>query len=351
MKQTLLQTSDFHFDLPDELIAQFPTDQRDASRLLLMDGNSGQYQDSFFSQFIDELQTGDLLVMNNTRVIPARLFGKKETGGKLEVLIERLIDTQNVLAHVRASKSPKPGTTLLFDNDYRAEVIDREGDLFKLYFEVDDIKAVLNDIGHMPLPPYIQREDNDTDQSRYQTVYAQHVGAVAAPTAGLHFTEQLIEKIKQKGIEIAYVTLHVGAGTFQPVRVDNITEHEMHAEWIKVDQLVCDKVNNTKARRRRVIAIGTTSVRSLESAASHSQGNALEPYEGDTDIFITPGYEFKVVDALLTNFHLPESTLLMLVCAFAGYENIMKAYQHAVEEKYRFFSYGDAMFLTRQQTA
>jgi S-adenosylmethionine:tRNA ribosyltransferase-isomerase len=221
--------------------------------------------------------------------------------------------------------------------------------LFKLRFEVDDIESMLNDIGHMPLPPYIQREDNSTDQSRYQTVYAQHAGAVAAPTAGLHFTEQLLEQIKQKGIDVAYVTLHVGAGTFQPVRVDNIAEHKMHVEWIKVDEDVCRKVNTTKAQGGRVVAIGTTSVRSLETAANHSAASELQPYEGDTDIFITPGYEFKVVDALLTNFHLPESTLLMLVSAFAGYENIMNAYRHAVAEKYRFFSYGDAMFLTRDE--
>ena len=344
-----MQTSDFHFDLPEALIAQFPTEQRDASRLLVMDGNSGVYKDSAFTHFIDELQPGDLLVMNNTKVIPARLFGQKETGGKIEVLIERLLDDKHVLAHVRASKSPKSGTRLIFGADYKAEVIERQGDLFKLCFAVDNIESMLSDIGHMPLPPYIQREDNDSDQSRYQTVYAQHAGAVAAPTAGLHFTEQLLEQIKQKGIDIAYVTLHVGAGTFQPVRVDNIAEHKMHAEWIEVNEEVCNKVNHTKAKGGRVIAIGTTSVRSLESAASHSQLDKLEPYMGDTDIFITPGYQFKVVDALLTNFHLPESTLLMLVSAFAGYENIMKAYQHAVEQEYRFFSYGDAMFLTRQQ--
>jgi S-adenosylmethionine:tRNA ribosyltransferase-isomerase len=345
----MMHTSDFHFDLPEELIAQFPAERRDASRLLLLDGNSGEYRDSNFSQLINELQPGDLLVMNNTKVIPARLFGQKETGGKIEVLIERLLDSQSVLAHVRASKSPKPGSKLVFDNDYQAEVVEREGELFKLRFEVDDIESMLNDIGHMPLPPYIQREDNSTDQSRYQTVYAQHAGAVAAPTAGLHFTEQLLEQIKQKGIDVAYVTLHVGAGTFQPVRVDNIAEHKMHVEWIKVDEDVCRKVNTTKAQGGRVVAIGTTSVRSLETAATHSAASELQPYEGDTDIFITPGYEFKVVDALLTNFHLPESTLLMLVSAFAGYENIMNAYRHAVAEKYRFFSYGDAMFLTRDE--
>lgn len=345
----MIQTNDFHFDLPEELIAQYPTEQRDASRLLVVDGQTGSSRDSYFSRLLDELHEGDLLVMNNTRVIPARLFGQKETGGKIEVLIERLLDKQQVLAHVRASKSPKPGTRLIFDNNYQAEVIEREGELFKLGFDVDDIETLLEDIGHMPLPPYIQREDNTTDQSRYQTVYAQHAGAVAAPTAGLHFTQSLLEELKQKGIGIAYVTLHVGAGTFQPVRVENIHEHKMHAEWIKVDEEVCKKVNQTKSQGGRVVAIGTTSVRSLESAANKSSTTDLQPYEGDTDIFITPGYEFKIVDALLTNFHLPESTLLMLVSAFAGYENVMKAYQHAVEEKYRFFSYGDAMFLTKAQ--
>jgi len=342
-----MQTNDFHFDLPEELIAQYPTEQRDASRLLVVDGQTGLFRDSYFSRLLDELHEGDLLVMNNTRVIPARLFGQKKTGGKIEVLIERLLDKQQVLAHVRASKSPRPGTRLIFDNHYQAEVIEREGELFKLAFDVDDIETLLEDIGHMPLPPYIQREDNTADQSRYQTVYAQHAGAVAAPTAGLHFTENVLEQLKQKGIDIAYVTLHVGAGTFQPVRVENIHEHKMHAEWIKVDEEVCRKVSQTKLHGGRVVAIGTTSVRSLETAANKSSTTDLQPYEGDTDIFITPGYEFKIVDALLTNFHLPESTLLMLVSAFAGYENVMKAYQHAVEEKYRFFSYGDAMFLTK----
>jgi S-adenosylmethionine:tRNA ribosyltransferase-isomerase len=252
MKQTPLQTSDFHFDLPDELIAQFPSEQRDASRLLVVDGNSGQYRDSQFSALLDELKPGDLLVMNNTRVIPARLHGTKETGGRIEVLVERLLDQQTVLAHVRASKSPKPGTKLLFANDYQAEVMERQGDLFRLHFQVEDIEAMLNAIGHMPLPPYIQRDDNETDQSRYQTVYAQHSGAVAAPTAGLHFTEAMLEKVKQQGIETAYVTLHVGAGTFQPVRVDNIAEHKMHAEWIRVDAEVCNKVNATRKKGGRI---------------------------------------------------------------------------------------------------
>lgn len=351
MTKTNLQTSDFHFDLPEELIAQYPAQQRDASRLLLVDGHTGLCRDSQFSGLLNELREGDLLVMNNTRVIPARLFGQKETGGKIEVLIERLLDQNQVLAHIRASKSPKPGTRLNFENDYHAEVIERQGELFKLRFEVDNIESLLNDIGHMPLPPYIQRDDTNVDQSRYQTVYAQHAGAVAAPTAGLHFTEDMLQQVRNMGVDIAYVTLHVGAGTFQPVRVENIDEHKMHAEWIRVDDDVCCKVNNTRAQGGRVVAVGTTSVRSLETAANHSQGNELQPYEGDTDIFITPGYEFKIVDALLTNFHLPESTLLMLVSAFAGYENMMKAYQHAVKERYRFFSYGDAMFLTKAQVA
>lgn len=347
-----MKRSDFHFELPEELIAQYPAERRDASRLLVLDGTSGEIRDSQFACLPAELRAGDLLVMNNTRVIPARLYGRKETGGRIELLIERVQDANTVLAHVRASKSPKPGSTLVFDERYQAQVLGREGELFQIRFDMDDIEAMLQDIGHMPLPPYIERNDEDEDQSRYQTVYAQHAGAVAAPTAGLHFTDEMLALLKEKGIDTAFVTLHVGAGTFQPVRVDNIEEHHMHTEWMTVDETVCDKVKQTRERGGRVVAIGTTSVRCLESAAMKSANmnttGELQPYTGDTDIFITPGYKFKVVDALLTNFHLPESTLLMLVSAFAGYDNIMKAYRHAVQEKYRFFSYGDAMFLLRQ---
>ena len=347
-----MQLKQFYYDLPSELIAQYPVAERSASRLLCLDGTSGAIADKQFSDLPGLLRAGDLLVMNNTRVIPARLFGQKQTGGKLEVLVERLLDEQRVLAHVRASKSPKPGSQLIFAENIQAEVMGRRADLFELRFEaLDDpaksILAILDAHGHMPLPPYIDRADEaNFDRERYQTVYAQKEGAVAAPTAGLHFTDELFAQIKAKGVELAYVTLHVGAGTFQPVRVENIAEHKMHAEWVEVSEEVCRQVQATQARGGRVIAVGTTSVRSLESAAASGH---IEPFSGDTDIFIRPGYTFRIVDALVTNFHLPESTLLMLVSAFAGYGHIMQAYQHAVEQRYRFFSYGDAMFIEKQK--
>jgi len=344
-----MRRQDFHFDLPEELIAQFPAAERRDSRLLCLDGNSGQIRDMWFRDFPMLLQPGDLLVLNNTRVIPARLFGHKETGGQIEILVERLLDEQQLLAHVRASKSPRPGSKLLLSDTVQAIVLDREADLFRLQFEDSaqpgrSLLTILDELGHMPLPPYIQRQDQQSDRERYQTVFARQPGAVAAPTAGLHFDTAMLDELTAQGIEQAYVTLHVGAGTFQPVRVDDIRQHHMHAEWIEVDQTVCDRVAATRQRGGRVVAVGTTSVRCLESAA---QAGQLQPYTGDTDIFIYPGYQFQVVDALLTNFHLPESTLLMLVCAFAGYDNVLQAYRHAVEQRYRFFSYGDAMFLTR----
>ncbi len=346
-----MRRSDFHFELPQELIAQRPAAERRASRLLVLDGKSGEYQDRMFTDLNAFLQPGDLLVFNNTRVIPARLYGKKETGGKLELLIERILDSTSALAHVRASKSPKQGSRLFFDNDISAEVTGREGDLFRLAFTLsafDNLLQALDSIGHMPLPPYIQRDDEDFDQQRYQTVYAETPGAVAAPTAGLHFDEAMLQQLTEQGIEQVYVTLHVGAGTFQPVRVDDLKDHQMHREWIELSAENCNRINRAKQQGRRIVAVGTTSVRCLESVALFSDENGvLQPYQGETDIFITPGFEFRVVDALLTNFHLSESTLLMLVSAFAGYDNIMQAYQHAIEEKYRFFSYGDAMFLTR----
>jgi len=344
-----MRRQDFHFDLPEELIAQFPTAERRDSRLLCLNGNSGQIRDMWFRDFPTQLQPGDLLVLNNTRVIPARLFGHKETGGQIEILVERLLDERHLLAHVRASKSPKPGSKLLLSDTVQASVLGREADLFRLRFDDSaqpgrSLLAILDELGHMPLPPYIQRDDQASDRERYQTVFARQPGAVAAPTAGLHFDTAMLDELTAQGIEQAYVTLHVGAGTFQPVRVDDIRQHHMHAEWIEVDQTVCDKVAATRQRGGRIVAVGTTSVRCLESAA---QGGQLQPYTGDTNIFIYPGYQFQVVDALLTNFHLPESTLLMLVCAFAGYDNVLQAYRHAVEQRYRFFSYGDAMFLTR----
>lgn len=348
-----MQVSDFHFDLPDELIARYPQPERTASRLLQLDGNSGALQDGTFTDILDQVKPGDLVVFNNTRVIPARMFGRKESGGKLEVLVERVLDDKSILAHVRCSKSPKPGSTILIgeNDEYSALMVARHDALFELAFNSDkNVLRVLEEIGHMPLPPYIDRPDEDSDKERYQTVYNQKPGAVAAPTAGLHFDEQLLEKIKAKGVEFAFVTLHVGAGTFQPVKVDKITEHHMHAEYVEVPQQVVDAINATKARGGRIIAVGTTSVRSIESAAQDAlnKGTPLAPFFGDTEIFIFPGYEYQLVDCLITNFHLPESTLIMLVSAFAGYENTMNAYKHAVENKYRFFSYGDSMFIKKR---
>jgi S-adenosylmethionine:tRNA ribosyltransferase-isomerase len=345
-----MQLSDFHYHLPDQLIARYPAAERTASRLLTLDGASGQLQHRQFTDLLTLLKPGDLLVFNDTRVLPARLWGKKATGGRLEILVERLLDNRRVLAHVRSSKSPKAGAMLQLVADQQAdqvlasvEVLGRHDALFELAFnDEDDALAVMSRIGHMPLPPYIDREDELADRERYQTVYGKTAGAVAAPTAGLHFTEDFIQQCRDSGVDTAYVTLHVGAGTFQPVRVDNITEHKMHAEYIEVSQAVCDQVAATRQRGGRVVAVGTTSVRSLESA---SQSGQLQPFSGDSEIFIYPGYRFKSVDAMLTNFHLPESTLIMLVSAFAGYEAVMAAYQQAVAEQYRFFSYGDAMFV------
>ena len=339
------QRSDFYFELPDALIAQHPATERAASRLLVV--SPGQLvEDKNFTDFIDYLAPGDLLVMNDTRVIPARLYGNKDTGGKVEVLVERVINDKTVLAHLRSSKSPKAGAELILENTLYATVKGREEDLFRLEFKLQTeqtILELLDDHGHIPLPPYIEREDTTTDRERYQTVYADKPGAAAAPTAGLHFTNKILDKIKAKGIDIATVTLHVGAGTFQPVRVDNLQDHKMHSEWISLGETVVEKIVETKNKGGRVIAVGTTSVRCLESAfAKHGK---LKAYKGETDIFITPGFEFKVIDALLTNFHLSESTLIMLVSAFAGYDITMAAYKHAIEQRYRFFSYGDAMFI------
>lgn len=341
-----MQRRDFHFDLPAGLIAQYPAEQRSASRMLVVDRQTGALADDHFSHFADYLHAGDLLVLNNTRVIPARLLGNKETGGRVEVLIERILAERRVLAHVRASKPPKAGGLLHFQDGVSARMLGREGDLFELEFLSDQpVEAILARVGRLPLPPYIEREPDERDSERYQTVYAQHAGAVAAPTAGLHFDEAMFTRLRQQGVETGFVTLHVGAGTFQPVRVEDIREHTMHAEWIEVDETLCRQVSETRQRGGRVIAVGTTSVRCLETAGA---GGSLSPYRGETDIFITPGYEFKMVDSLLTNFHLPESTLMMLVCAFGGYEPVMAAYRHAVAEKYRFFSYGDAMFINRR---
>lgn len=343
-----MRVADFSFELPDELIARHPMADRTASRLLTLDGNTGELDHKVFKDLIDFLNPNDLMIFNNTKVIPARMYGQKSTGGKVEVLVERVVDERRVLAHVRSSKSPKEGATLILEGKAEATMMARHGELFELEFKGEQtVLKILDEIGHMPLPPYIDRPDTDEDKARYQTVYNEKPGAVAAPTAGLHFDETLLEKIKAKGIETQFITLHVGAGTFQPVRVDSVDEHVMHSEYIEVSQEVVDAIKKTKANGGRVIAVGTTSVRSLESAAKASEGE-LQPLYGDTDIFIYPGYEFKVVDAMVTNFHLPESTLIMLVSAFAGQDHILNAYNTAIEEQYRFFSYGDAMFLTKQ---
>ncbi|MBE0485091.1 tRNA preQ1(34) S-adenosylmethionine ribosyltransferase-isomerase QueA [Marinobacter sp.] len=342
-----MNVSDFHFDLPDELIARYPLKQRSASRLLSLDGLSGQPQHLKFIDLPDLLQPGDLLVFNNTRVIPARLFGKKETGGHVEVLVERLLGEREMLAHARASKALKEGQKVILDDGTSLIMTGRDGALFRFAYDgADPILEALERLGHMPLPPYIEREDDSSDRERYQTVYAREAGAVAAPTAGLHFDDALLDLLKARGVEFAYVTLHVGAGTFQPVRVDRIEDHVMHSEVAHVPEETVEAVNQARARGGRVVAVGTTSVRSLESA---SRAGHLRSFRGETDIFIHPGYRFQTVDAMVTNFHLPESTLIMLVSAFAGYTNIMSAYREAVEQRYRFFSYGDAMFLTAQE--
>jgi S-adenosylmethionine:tRNA ribosyltransferase-isomerase len=338
-----MKKSDFNYLLPDELIAQNPLAERNSSRLLCMDRDTGVITDRCFTDFISLLNERDLLVFNDTKVIPARLYGKKQSGGKIEILIERILDDQHATAHIKASKAPKPGTIIELDEGYQCEVLGREDDLFRLVFIDIKILDLLDKIGHIPLPPYITRADDASDLTRYQTVFAKQLGAVAAPTAGLHFDLALMDKIKTLKVSTAFVTLHVGSGTFQPVRVENLAEHLMHKEYYAVTQDTVDAVTAAKARGGRVIAIGTTAVRALESA---SKTGRLVAGFGDTDLFITPGYTFKSVDALLTNFHLPESTLLMLVSAFAGYQPIMAAYRHAIEQSYRFFSYGDAMFLS-----
>ncbi len=338
-----MKKSDFNYLLPEALIAQKPLPDRDASRLLCMDRDTGQIADRQFTDFIDLIDERDLLIFNDTKVIPARLFGKKQSGGKVEILIERILDDHHAIAHVRASKTAKAGALIELDDGYCCEVLGRADDLFQLEFKGDNsLLAILEQIGHIPLPPYITREDDASDLARYQTVFAREAGAVAAPTASLHFDLNTMEKIKTKGVQTAFVTLHVGSGTFQPVRVEDLSEHLMHKEYFVVLPETVVAVQQARARRGRVIAIGTTAVRALESA---SQSGQLVAGFGDTDLFITPGYQFKSVDAMLTNFHLPESTLLMLVSAFAGYEPIMNAYRHAIDQSYRFFSYGDAMFL------
>jgi S-adenosylmethionine:tRNA ribosyltransferase-isomerase len=344
-----MRKSDFHYSLPHALIAQSPAASRTASRLLALDGASGALRDLRFTDLPALLRAGDLLVFNDTRVIRARLFGRKDSGGRIEVLVERILDTHRVLAQLRASKPPKPGQKLTLEGNVNMTVQQREGEFYALASDGDTpVTEILERIGHIPLPPYIERADNASDSERYQTVYARHPGAVAAPTAGLHFDEAMLASLQGRGVETAFVTLHVGAGTFQPVRVVDISEHRMHAETLSVSRVACDKINAAKREGRRVVAVGTTVVRALETVAD---SGGVTPYEGETEIFIFPGYRFQIVDALLTSFHLPESTLLMLVCAFGGTENVLGAYRHAVYQKYHFYSYGDAMFITRQGTS
>lgn len=366
-----MKLTDFDFDLPRDLIAQYPCIPRSASRLLCLDKDTGKISHKLFNELPELLLPNDLLIFNNTKVIPARVFGVKKTGGKIELLVERILDEHRILAHIKSNKKLKVGTELvlmdfsdcsgmgywnqevgdsIFKVDscqskkgYEVEIVRRQDDLFELQFgDVESIYDILEKIGHIPLPPYIDRADENMDRERYQTIFAEYPGAVAAPTAGLHFDDALLNKLRKDGVKIDFVTLHVGSGTFQPIRVENIHEHKMHSEYFEVSSGLCEQVETAKKNGGRVIAVGTTSVRSLETAAKNG---TLLPFKGDTDIFIYQGYSFRCVDAIITNFHLPKSTLLLLVCAFAGYENVMRSYQEAVKKMYRFFSYGDAMFL------
>ncbi|NVJ51051.1 MAG: tRNA preQ1(34) S-adenosylmethionine ribosyltransferase-isomerase QueA [Gammaproteobacteria bacterium] len=337
-----MKLSDFNFELPDELIARFPAEQRDASRLLHLDA-SGQVADRQFADLVDLVGPNDCLIFNDTKVIPARLYGQRASGGKVELLIERIEDEFRCLSMVKSSNRLAPGSEI-FIGDYVLQVIERAGQFYRFTVkgESTPMLQILEQQGHMPLPPYIDREDSEFDAQRYQTIYAKNAGAVAAPTAGLHFTDDIFNRLQAKGVQWDFVTLHVGSGTFAPVRVESITEHQMHSEFYSVPNSVVELIKQTKARGGRVVAVGTTSVRCLESAAA---GGDLQASAGETDIFIYPGYQFEVIDALVTNFHLPESTLIMLVSALATQASILQAYQHAVAAEYRFFSYGDAMFI------
>lgn len=338
-----MQLTDFHFDLPNELIARYPLEKRSDSRLLQV-GPAEEPQHGQFSNLLSQLTDKDLIVFNQSKVIPARLYGQKESGGRVEILVERVVDAKQLLVHLRASKSPKPGSTLIF-SDYRFKMLGRADSLFILEADFPEhVLEVIEKIGEIPLPPYMNREAEASDLERYQTVYAKDKGSVAAPTAGLHFDQETMDALKAKGVETAFLTLHVGAGTFLPVRTDNILEHHMHPEYLQVSEELCQKVKATKARGGRVLAVGTTSARALESASREGE---LKPFQGDTSLFIYPGFQWHTVDLLLTNFHLPESTLMMLVCAFGGYEKVMRAYREAVDKLYRFYSYGDAMLVTK----
>jgi S-adenosylmethionine:tRNA ribosyltransferase-isomerase len=342
-KSRLLKKTDFHFDLPPELIAQTPLAERSASRLLVVDAARHRLEDRRFTDLVELLAPGDLLVFNDTRVLPARLYGRKETGGAVEILIERITGAHEARAQLGVSKKPKAGGRIVLDDGSTVTVIGRDGEFFLLRFDaVESLEKILLRLGRMPLPPYIDRAANADDDERYQTVYARETGAVAAPTAGLHFDAPLLDALAVRGIDSAYVTLHVGAGTFQPVRSEQIENHVMHREWLNVGAELVEKIRRTRENGGRVVAVGTTVVRALESA---TRDGTLEPFAGETQIFIFPGYRIASVDALITNFHLPESTLLMLVSAFAGRETMLAAYGHAVERRYRFFSYGDAMLI------
>ncbi|MGK7294845.1 MAG: tRNA preQ1(34) S-adenosylmethionine ribosyltransferase-isomerase QueA [Candidatus Wenzhouxiangella sp. M2_3B_020] len=340
-----MKVSDFRFDLPAELIAQHPLPERSASRLLVMDRRTGALDDRRFAELDELLAPGDLLVFNDTRVIPARLHAEKETGGRVEILVERVEDSGHALAQLGANRKPAAGSVVVERETGTRIVVEGRDDPFwrlRLADSEDGWLRLLERAGHMPLPPYIERSDEPEDAERYQTVYAEKPGAVAAPTAGLHFDDALLERLADQDVETAFCTLHVGAGTFQPVRVDDVESHVMHPEWIEVDAHLVERIRRTRAEGNRVIAVGTTSVRALETAAA---GGELKPFSGDSRLFIYPGFEFRVVDALITNFHLPGSTLLMLVSAFSSRGNILAAYRHAVEQRYRFFSYGDAMLM------
>ena len=344
-----MRRQDFHYALPKELIAQYPLPQRTASRLLCVDGASGALADRQFRELPSLFNPNDLLVFNDTRVIPARLFGRKTSGGAVELLVERILDEHHALVLARASKPLRAGMHVRVADTADVMVLGHEGEFIEVEFTNAVLPEFLYQHGHVPLPPYVQHADSAEDRERYQTVYARVPGAVAAPTAGLHFDADILQNLKQLGVGQAYVTLHVGAGTFQSVREDNILEHRMHSERVFVPQAVCDAVAGTRRRGGRVVAVGTTAVRSLEAAAA--KDGTLQTFAGETTLFIYPGYKFSVVDAMITNFHLPESTLLMLVAAYAGRENVLSAYCHAVEQRYRFFSYGDAMFITASPDA
>lgn len=341
-----MNLTDFHYELPEQRIAHYPLSSRSASRLLCLDSQRGVTEHRQFADLLSLLLPNDLLIFNNTRVIAARLLGHKETGGRVEVLVERILDEKRILAQLRVSKKPKAGSLLVFSLEIAFEVHSRQGDLFELHCRDErPVLDVIETIGQIPIPPYFQRNPDENDKERYQTIYAEHKGSVAAPTAGLHFDDNLFKQLQNNNIELGYVTLHIGAGTFASVRVDDITKHRMHSEYINVSATICEQIKKTKAQGGRVIAVGTTTARSLETA---SRAGEIQPFLGDTNIFIYPGFQFHCVDVLITNFHLPCSTLLMLVSAFGGHANVMTAYREAVQKEYRFFSYGDAMWVSKK---